>query len=190
MPSKPFIYKVLSPEAYSSERQLIPQKRHSRHESPSTERYKAPALRKGLEILELLATVDTPLTTPQIARALGRTANELFRMLQVLESMKYIARTSANGGFVITQKLFRMGMEQPKIRDFAQVGYPIMRELSDSVGQSCHLAVVSVDEIVVIMRVISKGEIGLSIQIGYRRPLVASTSGSVFFAFQPLEVQK
>ena len=48
-------------------------------------RYQAPALKKGLEILELLAAATAPLNMSDISTALGRSVSEIFRMLQVLE---------------------------------------------------------------------------------------------------------
>jgi len=45
------------------------------------ERYRAPALDKGLDILELLAGVDGGLTQAEIAKKLDRSPNEFYRML-------------------------------------------------------------------------------------------------------------
>lgn len=45
------------------------------------ERYRAPALDKRLDILELLAGVDGGLSQAEIAKRLGRSANEFYRML-------------------------------------------------------------------------------------------------------------
>ena len=56
-------------------------------------RYAAPALEKGLDILELLASVSEALTHSEIARRLGRTINEVFRMLVCLEERGYISST-------------------------------------------------------------------------------------------------
>ena len=42
---------------------------------PDVPAYAAPALDKGLDVLELLARDGTPLTQADIARALGRTAS-------------------------------------------------------------------------------------------------------------------
>jgi hypothetical protein len=47
-------------------------------------RYSAPALEKGLDVIELLAAEQHGLTLQEIARRLERTATELFRMLDVL----------------------------------------------------------------------------------------------------------
>src|SRR5689334_16383793 len=68
--------------------------------------YSAPALEKGLDILELLAEERLPLTMRQIGDRLGRSKNELFRMIMVLLSRGYIAREERTDAFVLTQRLF------------------------------------------------------------------------------------
>ena len=45
--------------------------------------YSAPALEKGLDILELLSKQEAGLTQSEISRALGRSVSEIFRMLVV-----------------------------------------------------------------------------------------------------------
>lgn len=60
----------------------------------SERKYRAPALEKGLDILELLARNSSPMTTSQMACALGRSVSELFRMVLALEYRGYIAQLS------------------------------------------------------------------------------------------------
>src|ERR1700733_6499817 len=55
-------------------------------------RYTAPALDKGLDILELFASEPDGLTTSQVARRLGRTVGEIFRMLVCLAERGYISQ--------------------------------------------------------------------------------------------------
>jgi DNA-binding IclR family transcriptional regulator len=45
------------------------------------DRYRAPALDKGLDILELLAEQKDGLTRAEITKSLGRNASEMYRML-------------------------------------------------------------------------------------------------------------
>ena len=56
------------------------------------ERYRAPALDKGLDILELLAGVDGGLTQAEIAKKLDRSPNEFYRMLDRLVRRGYVTR--------------------------------------------------------------------------------------------------
>ncbi|MFX3701694.1 helix-turn-helix domain-containing protein, partial [Streptococcus suis] len=58
-------------------------------ESVKKTEYRAPALEKGLDILELLAQQDEPLTKKQIAESLDRSINEIFRMLSVLVEKQF-----------------------------------------------------------------------------------------------------
>lgn len=153
-------------------------------------RYRAPALEKGLDILELLAAQGAPMTPSQISAALERSMSELFRMIQVLEYKGYITPAETGDGYELSNKLFTLGMARAPIRSLLEAALPIMRELSRAVRQSCHLAVVSDDQMVVVARVENEGYLGFSVRPGYRRSLIESTSGSVLFAFQPPAVRQ
>lgn len=146
-------------------------------------KYRAPALEKGLDILELMARRATPMTLSQISAALDRSVSELFRMVQALEYKGYLEATGE--GYSLTNRLFSLGMAQAPTKTLLEAAMPVMRRLAKSSGQSCHLAVMSDDQIVAIARVEAPGEIGLSVRVGYRRPLIETTSGVVLFTFQP-----
>lgn len=146
-------------------------------------RYQAPALKKGLEILELLASASGPLIMSDISTALGRSVSEIFRMLQVLEQDGYIARSEE--GYRLTNRLFALGMSQPPVRDLASTALPVMQNLAYQAGQSCHLAVPSGAEMVVIIAIEAPGLSGFAVRVGYRRPLYRSNSGRILLAFQP-----
>ncbi len=153
-------------------------------------RYRAPALEKGLDVLELLAAQTEPLTLTAIVKQLGRSHGELFRMVQVLEQRGFIEQEPGREGYRLTDRLFSLGMQQPRTRILLELALPVMRQLAESVGQSCHLAVHSLGDIVVVARIESAELLGFSVRIGYRRPLPKSASGSVLYAFQPDDVRR
>jgi DNA-binding IclR family transcriptional regulator len=152
-------------------------------------RYNAPALEKGLQILEIVSAAPAPLKTEEIARSVGRSRNEIYRMLQVLEIYGYIGRETSGEGYTATNKLFVLGMRKAPIASLVDVALPEMRQLSDKLGQSVRLVVPSDDQIVFIAGVESTESFGVLVHQGYHRPLVLSTSGRVLFAFQPPERQ-
>jgi DNA-binding IclR family transcriptional regulator len=152
-------------------------------------RYRAPALEKGLDVLELLAARGAPMGVSQIAAALNRSVSELFRMVQVLERRGYVANASAGDGLVLTNKLFSLGMTRGPAKSVLEAALPVMRRLSDLIGQSCHLAVASAAEMVVVARIEAPGNQGFSVRVGYHRPIVEATSGLVLYAFQPEPVR-
>src|SRR5690606_27463368 len=77
---------------------------------PATRRektlYSVPSVDKVLDILELLSSERVPMTRAQIARALGRSPSELFRLLTVLERRHYVRRDEGSGGYSLTLRLF------------------------------------------------------------------------------------
>jgi DNA-binding IclR family transcriptional regulator len=156
-----------------------------------TERkYTAPALEKGLDILDLLAQNGQAMTLSQISVALGRSVGELFRMIHVLEFKGFIEpSTSAVDGYQLTNRLFTLGMARAPVKNLLEAALPLMRELAAKVEQSCHVAIVSRDEIVVVARIENPGYFGYSVRTGHRRPIVEATSGLVLYAFQPAAIQ-
>ncbi|WP_049722952.1 IclR family transcriptional regulator [Gilvimarinus polysaccharolyticus] len=153
-------------------------------------KYKAPALEKGLDILELLAASGEPLTTSQMATQLGRSVSELFRMVLALEYRGYIvAAEDGRDGYTLSNKLFTLGIARAPTKTLLQVALPEMSDLARQIGQSCHLAVVSGDQVVVIGRIENPGDLGFSVRVGYRRPLLQATSGRSLFGFQSPETR-
>ena len=53
-------------------------------------RYSAPALDKGLDILELLSNSDNGLTQAEIASRLNKSVNEIYRMLSTLRPCRFL----------------------------------------------------------------------------------------------------
>lgn len=154
-----------------------------------TTKYRAPALVKGLDILELLAAATTPITLSGISERLDKSRSEIFRMVQELEAKGYIARPENSDGYEITNKLFRMGLEQPRIKTLLEASLPVMREFAHRSEQSCHLAIRSNELIIVVARIESPGPVTFSVRIGHRQLLSRSTSGVVLFSGQRLEQQ-
>lgn len=153
-------------------------------------KYRAPALEKGLDVLELLAQHGMPMTTSQMAATLGRSVSELFRMVLALEYRGYITSAGdGRDGYVLTNKLFTLGIAQGSARDLLEAALPAMKELSREVGQSCHLVVPSAEQIVVVARIESPMDLGFSVRVGYRRRLIDTNSGLMLYGYAPTEVK-
>jgi DNA-binding IclR family transcriptional regulator len=150
-----------------------------------TRRYRAPALEKGLEILEFLAPRTRAMKLSEISAGLERSKSEIFRMLQVLEQRQYLGRPAGEEGYVLTNRLFLLGMEHPPVKGLMETAMPVMHRLAEQILQPCHLAIPSEELIVVVARVESPGDVGFVVRVGHRRPIPQSTSGLVLLAFQP-----
>ncbi len=153
-------------------------------------KYRAPALEKGLDVLELLAGAKSPMTLSQISARLERSVSELFRMVQVLEMRGYVAVSAGGEGFELTNKLFSLGISRGPSQNLLASALPIMQALSEQTRQACHLAIASDDRMVVIARIEAPGDLGFSVRVGYQRPLAQSTSGVVLYAFQKPKIRE
>ena len=107
----------------------------------TTKKYSAPALEKGLDILELLSKDLTPLSTSTIAEKLNRSNAEIYRMILVLEQRAYIEKDDESDGYKVTRKLLQLGTEQEPIKDILEYSQPIMRNLAEKTGMSCGCSV-------------------------------------------------
>ena len=153
--------------------------------------YKAPALEKGLDILESLAGVREPQSISDIARNLGRSRSEIYRMVVVLEARGYVERTEDPEKLQLSNRLFEIGMRSPPKMNLHEAALPEMSALASQMMQSIQLAVVSSDQIVVIARTESPDDVGFSVRLGHRRSIMKSASGLVLFAFaSPLQKAK
>jgi DNA-binding IclR family transcriptional regulator len=152
--------------------------------SENGQRYRAPALEKGLDILELIARQQAPISLPAIVKALGRSTGELFRMIQVLQFRGFIEQSVDGTGHQLTGRLLALAMNQPSVKGLIEIALPRMRLLAIETGQSCHLTMHSQGQIVVVARVESSAEMGFSVRVGHRRALPETVSGTVLYAFQ------
>eukprot|EP01042_Synura_sphagnicola_P021767 gene21767-27705_t len=106
-----------------------------------TLKYRAPALEKGLDVLELLATCKQPMTLSQISSRLERSVSELFRMVQVLEIRGYVAPSVRGDGFELTNKLFSLVISRGPSQNLLASAMPLMQNLREQTRQACHLAI-------------------------------------------------
>jgi DNA-binding IclR family transcriptional regulator len=150
-------------------------------------RYRAPALEKGLEILELMAARPEGLSQSEIARALDRTVGEIFRMLNCLVERGYLSIQRPGDRYILTLKLFELAHRSEPLDRLLGNALPAMRELAAAVEQSCHLALIEGGHGVVVAQVDNPGHIGFAVRVGSVISLASTASGRVLLAFQTPE---
>lgn len=152
----------------------------------ANDRYRAPALDKGLDILELLARTADGLSQAEIAKALDRSPNEIYRMLDRLVRRDYVRRTPEDR-YEITLKLFELGHAKPPLHRLISQATPVLRRFTLAAEQAVHLVVQDRNILVVVAQFDGPGYWNVSIRIGSRISLVNTGSGHVFLAFATAE---
>lgn len=144
------------------------------------DRYRAPALDKGLDILELLASNAEGLSQAEIAKALDRTPNEIYRMLDRLVRRNYVRREGDR--YELTLKLFELAHMHPPVGRLVSQSMPVLRSFARDAQQAVHLVVYDRNILVVVAQVDGPGYWNVSIRVGSRIGLVNTGSGHVFLA--------
>ncbi len=154
------------------------------------DRYRAPALDKGLDILELLADQPAGLTRAEIVTAMRRRPSEIYRMLERLVARDYVTRTVEGDRYHLSMKLFVLAHRFPPVRRLVAEAQPLMDAFARDTRQSCHLAIPDRDAATVIARATSPGPLEYGIRIGARLDYLATGSGQTFLAFKPRDARR
>ncbi len=143
--------------------------------------YKAPALEKGLDILELLAHSEEPLNNQEIAQALNRNLSEIFRMLVILQERQYILLESS--GYILSPKMFKLSNQHPPLARLIQYAPTVLKKLCKHTLQSCHISILNEGSMLVIAQQDSIYKMGFSVRLGAQIDLCGSGSGFVALAY-------
>lgn len=146
--------------------------------------YGAPALEKGLDVLELLAGMSRGVTQSEIAQLLGRSLQEVYRVVMVLERRGYIQRRPGDDGLFLSNRLHDLSNRYPPLRRMLDIALPIMNSASVEAYQAMHVAVLDHLDIRVVAQVDSPAPLGFRLRVGTQNPAVATASGRLLIAFQ------
>jgi DNA-binding IclR family transcriptional regulator len=153
-----------------------------------TNSYSAPALEKGLDIIELLSGEEGGLVQTEIAQRLNRSVGQIFRMLEVLEERGYIRRSDDDGRYRLTLRLFELGHRHPPVRRLLTAALPELRRLADTTEQSVHLSVHHDRRLLVVAQIDGFRSMGFSVRLGAHFPFRPDrVSARVITAFQNTE---
>jgi DNA-binding IclR family transcriptional regulator len=151
-------------------------------EKEENSNYSAPALEKGLDILEALCQCENGLTQQEIAASLGRNLGEIYRMLTCLVQRNYVA--NYGNVYTITSKLFQLSHFHPPTYRLLTEAIPIMEELSRAISFPCDLRVYNKGVQTVIASIQPPNGLGFMTRVGSEIAVAPSASGLVLVAFQ------
>jgi DNA-binding IclR family transcriptional regulator len=161
--------------------------------APSTEKkptYFAPALEKGLDVLELLAGVSEPLNPSQIAQRLGRSLQEVYRVVVALERRGYLVRPPGAEALVLSTRLFSVATQFPPFRRIVDAAQPVINGLALESRQAVHMAMLDGTNMCIIAQVDSPLPIGVRLKVGAVSPAIRGASGRTLIAFQTEAVRE
>lgn len=153
-------------------------------------KFSAPALEKGLDIIESLSERPEGMTMNQLTYAMHKSRSEISRMVGVLYERGYLDYSQQSHEYRLSHKLFALSHRYTHSNRLIDIANPAMAKLARDIKQACHLVICARGECVVL----SERESGIntlhvSVPIGGTGPLMNNCSGHVFLSFSKPDTQ-
>jgi DNA-binding IclR family transcriptional regulator len=145
--------------------------------------YAAPALDKGLDILEALTDAEAGLSMAELAGRLGRSISEIFRMVVTLQRRGWIT-ADAGDRYRLSSKMFELAHRHRPTRTLVEAAVPTLQSVARQAHQSCHLTIIESGRVMVIAHVDAPGVQSFNVRTGSVVGLFNTASGHVLLAFR------
>lgn len=144
-----------------------------------------PALRKGLAVLELLAS-DGPLTLAEIQRRGALNKTMTFRLIRVLRETGYVRRDMESHRYSLALKLLDLGDAVTSRLDIVRAGQSLLNQLRGEFGETINLGVLENGRVVyVAMAESSRPGLRMASRVGGGSCLHSTSIGKAILAFLP-----
>lgn len=144
--------------------------------------YKVPAGEKTIDVIEYMARTAAPQTKSEIAAGVGKSIQEVYRIIQLLVARGYLASVDNGDRYSLSMKLFSLVHTMPAVRSLSEASVGPMRRLVAEVSQSCHLGVLWEGELMVVSQLNSPLNMSYAVALGARFPAHETSSGLVLLA--------
>lgn len=138
-------------------------------------------LSKGLTVLEALTAAKTAKGVTELAKELGLTKSNTFRLLQTLRTLGYV-KHNANRNYEATLKTWQVGRNVIEHMNLREIANEEMHQLSDATGETIYLAVPEALSVVYINKIDSVKPVRSWNQIGGTAPIHCVGTGKAILA--------
>ena len=151
-------------------------------EPSSQNKYYIPILAKGMELIELIAQHPQGLTIQEMVNILGQPKTSIYRIVCSLEEMGYLRKVLQTSSFILTRKMFKIGLSTLGTTTIIEHSYDPMRRLRDTLRETVVLGTLMGTKIVILEQVIGSHHFSFILKPGMGVCLHASAPGKVFLA--------
>ncbi|MCB2225839.1 MAG: IclR family transcriptional regulator [Desulfarculaceae bacterium] len=144
---------------------------------------KVEALRKGLEVLSILAQHGPSLKLQEITQLSGLPKATVYRILQTLIDQEYVHYFTETATFRPGPRVLSLGYGTLMGMALAESSEPYLRELSARIDQNVNLGVLDGAKVVYIIRVKAKRILNIDLAVGSRLPAHNSAIGRALLAY-------
>lgn len=142
---------------------------------------KAPAIEKGVAILEAIAR-EPGISFTGIQERLGMPKSSAHHLISTMCKLNLIKRRPS-GGYGLGLKLFELAALANESSDLQREAMPLLREFAQRVQLTCHLGVLEQCDAVYLARVEGARDIVVKSHVGQRFPVNCSALGKSLIAW-------
>ncbi len=145
----------------------------------------APALARGLTVLEFLHARADGESLSDIAASLRLPKNSVLRLLNTLEDFGYVEREADTLRYRITRRVATLFMNSARDRNLMEAALPSMRSLRDNVNETVLISIIERRAGIVLEQVQSTHPFRFVCESGTFEDLHSSASTKAILAFLP-----
>lgn len=144
-------------------------------------------VQKAMNLLEALVRSGQPRRLTELARQLGLTKPNVYRLLSTLTALGYVKKDPDTSLYSPTLKMWEMGSMLVRDVDLVSVANPRMRRLCEETGESVQLTVFDAGYAVYVDKVDSAQPLKAMTSIGSRIPAPITSTGKAMLAWMAPE---
>src|SRR4029450_10374557 len=153
--------------------------------APVRDREFVRGLKRGFAVILAFEDALTPLTATEVSARTGLTRAVARRYLMTLKALGYIDKIGSS--FALTPRVLNLGFKNLSSINVADVALPFMRNVVDTLRESCSLGVLDGHDVVYAARLTADRIMTTRLQVGSRLPAHATAMGRVLLAYLPAE---
>lgn len=150
-------------------------------ESETAQKSSAPALTRGLKILELLATTETPQSLTAISKHLGIAMSSAHSLCTTLRNEGYVEKRG-DGSFQLTLKVLDLASSKINKYDIVEHFYEACDEMPLIRENASVISVIDGQDVFYIGARNSPQPLGVTFKVGMRLPACCTASGRAMLA--------
>jgi len=144
----------------------------------------APALDRGIDVIELMASDADPLSFSEIQAALQIPRASLTRILTTLLQRGFIDKIQENGRYRLGMRLLYLGNHILDKINLRSVAFPYMQQLAKLTSETVELSTLDKDQLVLLDQIEGEGDVRLYSRIGAAYPYFHVTAiGKLYLAY-------
>jgi IclR family transcriptional regulator, pca regulon regulatory protein len=138
-------------------------------------------LAKGLAVLGAFGRKRPTMTLSEAAQVADLSRATARRVLRTLTQLGYVEQDGRE--FSLSPQILDLGFAYLSTQSWIDRALPLMRELSERLGESCSAAILQGNDIVYVARVPARRIMSAALSVGSRLPALHTALGRVLFGY-------